>query len=102
MSQFEQNPYEAPVPPTYTAPKAMMTTSVIRRPPRVWPVFVALVLALVLLTVLQILLGAGLAILEMSKGVPPEELMEQLPTMLTTPGMFMLITSCAQVSFVLI
>jgi membrane protease YdiL (CAAX protease family) len=69
--------------------------------PRVWTVFVALVLAFLLIIILQAAVLLPMVLMDLSRGVPPTALQSSLQERLSGVAMFILLTSCGQLAFLL-
>ena len=69
------------------------------RPPRVWTVFAALGGALLLSILFQAGLVAVVAIIELHRGVKPEELGEVVMDRLTYPYVFIMMIAAGQLAF---
>jgi membrane protease YdiL (CAAX protease family) len=68
------------------------------RPPRVWPVFVAYLAALVLAVLLQVVVTVALAAWLLANGSDPERLLDELTALVTTPAAFILLLLPTQVA----
>ena len=69
------------------------------KPPRVWTVFSAVVLALVLAIFFQAILVIVLALLEVSQGTEPAELAQAITEKITSPYLFILMLLLGQLGF---
>jgi membrane protease YdiL (CAAX protease family) len=67
--------------------------------PRVWTVFVVVILALIAAIVFQSIAGIALVFWEASQGADPREVATELPNRLGTPILFMLMAACGQLAF---
>lgn len=69
------------------------------KPPRVWTVFAAVGLALVLAILLQVIFVIVLAIVEAGRGVKPEELGDAIADRLTSPFVLISLIATGQLAF---
>ncbi|TWU65074.1 CPBP family intramembrane glutamic endopeptidase [Crateriforma conspicua] len=69
--------------------------------PRVWTVFVALMLGLVLAVGFQVLWGIVMGVIEAGRGTPPQQIGPKLMSLLSDPWVFLLILVMSQAGFAL-
>jgi hypothetical protein len=75
---------------------ALKTPSPPAKRPRVWPVFVTYLAALVLAFLLQVVGAVALAAWLLAKGSDPKRLADELTALVTTPAAFILLVLLAQ------
>jgi uncharacterized protein len=89
---------------SYSTPAAEFAVELTPPPPakpRVWTVFLALFVSLVLTVLVQAIAGAAIVVGQIVQGADPKELAQHFAESLATPGMFILFAGCAQLAFFL-
>ena len=100
-TQPPQNPYVSPLGQLEGRPPDFAPSPGYRRPPRVWTVFVTLIVAIVTFVVTQAALAMGIVIWYVASGRSPAELEADLPELLTQPSMFIAFGLLGQISMLL-